>query len=116
MRRLLRLCGILLSTVPPAVAILEHFPLWLTRGKTAISAISLILLLLAAIPLLRILKARFKTPAPWLLWLILWLFLQVFLPIATALRTIALVSFPTCFLGAVCFRLAKRGCPSETGD
>lgn len=104
----LRLLGILLSVVPPAIGTLEYFPLWLGNGNTAISAIALLLLLLSAIPLFRILKRHLRTPAPWMLWLCLWLALRAFLPIATAIETIALVSFPTSFLGAVCFRLASR--------
>ena len=115
MKRLLRIFGILLSTVPPALAILEYFPLWLAKGKTAVSAISLLLLLLAAIPLFRLLKHRFKTPAPWSLWLILWLFLKIFLPIAEALKTIAFISFPTCLFGAVCFHYAKKTEQAENG-
>ena len=104
----LRLIGLILSVVPPAVATLEYFPLWLAGGRTAISAIALLLLLLSAIPIFRILKRHLRTPAPWMLWLSLWIFLRAFLPIATAIETIAFISFPTSLLGAVCFRLAKN--------
>ena len=104
----LRILGLVLSVLPPAIATLEFFPLWLTEGKTTLSALSLILLLLSAIPIFRILKKHLRSPAPWILWLILWFSLRAFLPIATAIETIALVSFPTSMLGAVCFRLAKR--------
>lgn len=104
----LRILGILLSVVPPAIATLEFFPLWLSEGKTAVSALSLVLLLLSAIPLFRLLKKHLQSPAPWMLWLCLWIALRAFLPIATAIETIALVAFPTSLLGAVCFRLAKR--------
>ena len=104
----LRILGLVLSVLPPAIATLEFFPLWLTEGKTTLSALSLVLLLLSAIPIFRILKKHFHSPAPWMLWLILWLGLRAFLPIAAAIETIALISFPTSILGAVCFRLAKR--------
>lgn len=104
----LRILGLLLSVLPPAIATLEYFPLWLSEGKTTVSAISLTLLLLSAIPLLRLAKKHLHSPAPWMLWLILWLALRAFLPIAAAIETIALVAFPTSLLGAVCFRLAKR--------
>lgn len=114
MKTLWRILGVLLSVIPPAFAILEYFPLWLTRGKTAISALSLLLLLLAAIPLFRIMKRRFKSPSPWVLWFLLWLFLRLFLPIAEALMTIAFISFPTCLLGAVCFYLARKRERKET--
>lgn len=104
----LRLLGLLFSVLPPALATLEFFPLWLGNGRTAISAISLVLLLLAAIPLFRILKRHLRTPAPWMLWFVLWLLLRAFLPIAAAIEEIALISFPTSLIGAFCFSLAKK--------
>ena len=104
----LRILGLVLSVLPPAIATLEFFPLWLTEGRTTLSALSLVLLLLSAIPIFRILKKHLRSPAPWMLWLILWLGLRAFLPIAAAIETIAFISFPTSILGAVCFRLAKR--------
>lgn len=107
MKALLRVVGVLLSVVPPAVSTLEFFPLWLTDGRSALSALSLMLLLLSAIPLFRIVKRHLRSPSPWMLWLLLWAALSVLLPIARAVKTIALISFPTGFLGAVCFRLAR---------
>ncbi|MBE6655975.1 MAG: hypothetical protein E7609_03760 [Ruminococcaceae bacterium] len=104
----LRLLGLLLSVVPPTVATLEFFPLWLGNGKTALSAVSLVLLLLSAIPLFRILKKHLHTPAPWMLWLLLWVLLRALLPIAAAIERIALISFPTSLIGAFCFSLARR--------
>ena len=104
----LRILGLFLSVLPPAIATLEFFPLWLSEGTTTLSALSLLLLLLAAIPIFRLLKKHLHSPAPWMLWLVLWLALRAFLPIASAIETIALVAFPTSFLGAVCFRVAQR--------
>ena len=104
----LRLLGLLLSVVPPALSTLEFFPLWLSEGRTALSAVALLLLLLSFLPLLRLIKAHLHSPAPWMLWLLLWVSLKAFLPIAEAIRTVALISFPTSLMGAVCFRLAKQ--------
>lgn len=107
MKMLFRTLGVILSVVPPALSTLEFFPLWLGDGKSALSALSLLLLALAALPLFRIVKRHLRTPSPWMLWLLLWAALSVLLPIAAAIRTIALISFPTGFLGALCFRLAR---------
>ncbi len=108
MKILLRFLGTALCVVPPAAATLEFFPLWLSDGKSALSALSLTLLLLSALPLFRIVKRHLRSPSLWMLWLLLWVALTVLLPIAAAIKTIALVSFPTGFLGAVCFRLAGK--------
>ena len=108
MKILLRILGIALCVLPPAISTLEFFPLWLSDGKSALSALSLMLLLLSALPLFRIVKRHLRSPSLWMLWLILWGVLEVFLPILSAVKTIALVSFPTGLLGALFFRLAKR--------
>ena len=108
MSRALRLLGMGLCVLPPAVATLEFFPLWITREDCRLSAIAVVLLLLSALPLLRMLRARLRSPSAWLVWLILWVALSLFEPIVASLRTIALISFPTGLLGALCFRLAKR--------
>ena len=108
MRILLRVLGVALCVVPPALSTLEFFPLWLSDGKSTLSALSVILLLLSALPLIRMIKHRLRSPSLWMFWLFLWVALTVLIPIAATIKTIALISFPTGFLGAVCFRLAKR--------
>ncbi|MBQ9735764.1 MAG: hypothetical protein IJV96_03155 [Clostridia bacterium] len=108
MKHLFRALGLLLCILPPAVATVEHFPLWLGRGESALSLLALLLLTLAAIPLFRILRERLKTPSAWLVWFLLWLFLTVSAPILSSVRVIALISFPTSLAGALCFRLAAR--------
>lgn len=108
MRFFLRLSGVLLCVLPPVISILEYFPLWLGNGRTALSAISVLLLLLAAIPLVRVVKNRLRSPSAWMLWLGLWLFMILFRPIAASVETIALISFPTSLAGALCFRIADR--------
>ena len=113
MRILLRVLGLGLCTVPPVIATLEHFPLWLGKGESALSLLALCLLALAAIPVFRILRAHFRSPSAWLVWFVLWLFLTVSAPILSSVRVIALISFPTSLAGALCFRLAGRHGASE---
>ena len=108
MRRLLRPVGLLLCILPPVLATLEHFPLWLSDGRTAVSAVAVLLLLLAAVPLVRLVRTHLRSPSAWMLWLVLWVILALFRPILAAVETIALVSFPTSLLGALCFRLARK--------
>lgn len=108
MSRLFRLGGYALCVLPPAVATLEHFPVWLREGDTALSGIALLLLLAAALPLLRTLRAHLRTPSAWMVWLALWLALRLICPILDTVARIALISFPTSLLGALLFRLGAR--------
>lgn len=103
-----RILGLLLCVLPPVIATLEYFPLWLGDKRSTVSAFTVILLFLAGIPILRLIRHRLRSPSAWMLWLVLWLFLTLFRPIAAAMETIALVSFPTSLAGAVCFRIAEH--------
>jgi tryptophan-rich sensory protein len=108
MRLALRFIGLALCVLPPTVATIEYFPLWLGEGESRLSALALLLLLLAAVPLLRVFKKHFRSPSAFLIWFLIWAALSVLRPIAAAVETIALISFPTSALGALFFRLAGR--------
>ena len=108
MKLLLRVLGILLCVLPPAISTLSFFPIWMADSKTAVSALTVILLCLAALPLFRLIKSHLRSPSAWMIWLALWGFLFAFRPIAPAIETIALISFPTSMLGALCFRIGAH--------
>ena len=108
MKLLFRILGISLCVLPPAISTLAFFPIWLADSRTAVSALTVILLVLAALPVLRLIKTHLRSPSAWMIWLLLWGFLFAFRPIAPAIETIALISFPTSMLGALCFRIGDR--------
>lgn len=111
---LLRVGGYLLCVVPPALAILERFPLFAREGgRPLVSGIALLLLLLAALPLRRGLKralSRFlSSPSAHGIWAAVWLFTALFARIAADICDIALIGTLSSLLGAVLFRLAEGG-------
>ncbi len=113
-RLLLRAGGYLLCVVPPALAILERFPLFARAGgRPLISGIALLLLLLAAVPLRRGLKralARFlSSPSAHGIWAAVWLLTAWFGRIAADVCDIALIGTLSSLLGALLFRLSERG-------
>ena len=108
MKRVLHVCGLCLCILPPALATLEQFPIWFSSGRTALSAIAVLLLLLSAVPLIRLVRTHLRSPSAWMLWLVLWAALAAFRPILAAIESIALIAFPTSLLGALCFRLSRR--------
>ncbi|MBQ2718549.1 MAG: hypothetical protein IJF73_00605 [Clostridia bacterium] len=113
-RLLFRALGYLFCLVPPILAILERFPLWAREGSASvISGLSLLLLLVAAIPLRRGLLSlcrRFlSSPSAFTVWGILWLLCEWLGHILTAVADIALVATVSSFVGAIFFRLSIRG-------
>ena len=105
---ILNALGILLSVLPPLIATLSYFPLWRTRGAGAvISGGVLVLLLLASVPLLRIISARLKSPSAPIMWLFIFLFFSVMAEIADELTVISFFGLLGNALGALLFRLAR---------
>ena len=113
MRRVLcGLLGYLFCLVPPVLAILERFPLWAMEGKGQLfSGFSLLLLLVAAIPLRRGLASLFRrflqSPSAFTIWGGIWLFCELFGKISTAVADIALISTLSSLIGAVFFRIGR---------
>lgn len=108
------LLGYLFCLVPPALAILERFPLWAEEGKGPLfSGFSLLLLLVAAIPLrrglLHLFRRFLRSPSAFTVWGAIWLFCELFGRISVAVADIALLSTVSSLIGAVFFRIGKGG-------
>ena len=114
----LRALGYFFSVVPPVLAILERFPVWVREGgRATLSGIALLLLLVAVIPLRRGLRAALSrwlsSPSAYGIWAVIWIFCAWFGRIAVAVAEIALVGLISSLIGAFFFRLAGRGEPSR---
>ncbi len=80
--------------VPLGVTI-SQFPVWIdTSAKATMSGLFLIFAFLSCIPFIKQLKAYFKSPAAWVMWLIL-------LALFAALRNIINEMVIVCFFGAI---------------
>ena len=113
-RILFRALGYLFSVVPPALAILERFPLWAREGgRPILSGLALLLLFVAVIPLRRgltALMARYlSSPSAWGVWGAIWLLTAWFGRISDAVCEIAMIGFFASLIGAIFFRLAGGG-------
>jgi hypothetical protein len=114
MRRLIfTVLGYLFCLVPPTLAILERFPLWAQEGKAPLlSGFSLLLLLVATIPLRRGIVALFArflhSPSAFTVWGAIWLFCELFGRISVAVADIALLSTITSLIGAFFFHLGRK--------
>ena len=114
MRRLV--CGLLgyfFCLVPPTLAILERFPLWAMEGKGPLfSGFSLLLLLVATIPLRRGIAELFRrflrSPSAFTVWGGIWLFCELFGRISGAVADIALLSTVSSLIGTLFFRLGRK--------
>lgn len=103
--------GALIScTVPVICATLAYFPEWIERGDgTAISGAFLLMLILAAHPLLKAFRMIFHSPASYVMWLVAFLLFLSLSKIAHEMTVISLVGFLSNLLGAFLFRIAGSG-------
>ena len=106
---LLSALGVTVSTVPVAIATLSYFPLWVERSSYAtFSGFTLLLLILAATPIVKILKRRFTSPSVTIVWLMLFLVFSMLKSIVYEVTVIAFVGFVSNSLGALIYYLAKK--------
>ena len=105
----LKLFGLAVCTVPPLIAVLSYFPLWLedSGGKT-LSGICVLLCIFAYAPILRALKRALESNATWLTWLILFIVFTLLSRIAYEVAAISLIGFISNVLGAIVLKLAER--------
>jgi hypothetical protein len=108
--RFLYLLGLTVSVVPPALAALSYFPIWQERGSGAVvSGFTLLLLLIAIIPILKSIKRLLSSAASYTVWLFIYLLFMLMASIADEMTVISLVGFISNIIGAVLFKLSERG-------
>ncbi|MBR2342727.1 MAG: hypothetical protein IKA64_00565 [Clostridia bacterium] len=113
----LRALGMLLCTLPPALATVSFFPLWMSRGsESVLSGFTVLLLAICALPLWRALKRLLSSPSIHTVWLIFFLCFLLLSKIADEMTVIGFVGFISSSLGAICFHFARRGEDSEGAE
>ncbi len=106
-RTVLNLVGIAVSTLPVAVCILLYFPIWRERGIAAmLSGFTLLLLALAAVPLINLIKRVLKSPSAPVMWFIIFIAFLTLSGIADEMTVVAFVGFISNLIGAIFFRTA----------
>ena len=106
----LHIVGILLCVVPPAVCTLLYFPFWKNAGLThCIAGGGALILVLCLLPLYKLIIKATKSASSYLLWLIMFLLFVGLSKIGEQMTVISFVGFISNLLGAICFKLGKRG-------
>ena len=107
-RHALTLVGILVSVIPPALAILLYFPVWKSAGAVSVvSGFGMLLLTLASVPIFRIIKERFKSPSAHVMWLVLFVLFFALSKIADQMIVISFIGFVSNFSASFIFRAAR---------
>ena len=106
---LLRAIGICFSVIPPAVCTLLYFPIFAESSPDKLLSLgTLLLLIIAFLPLTRILHAGLKSPSATLIWLIIFLLFYTLSKISDEMIVISFFGFIGNLVGSVFFRLGKK--------
>lgn len=111
---ILRALGVLVSVLPPALAVISYFPVWCAAGgEYVVSGFVLLLLLLSAMPLFNLIKRLLASPAVWVMWLVAFIVFFSLSRIAEEMVIISFVGFVSNVIGAILFKLAAGGDRNE---
>ena len=104
----LKVLALILDVGTPLVAVLVQFPVFIERSSSAtVSGISLILILLCAIPLRNRIKAFMKSPSVPVLWTLLFIASVAFNQIIQEVIVIAFVGMVSNAIGTLLNFIAK---------
>lgn len=106
----LHILALSLCVLPPALATVFYFPLWRERGGLAmLSGGAVLLLTLAALPLFKLITEKIRSAASFVLWGIVFILFFCLREICDEMTVISFFGFIGNILGALVFRIAKRG-------
>ena len=93
--RALKSTALVIDVLPPFIATLVQFPVWVEQSADAtISGIFLVLAFFSCIPFIKQIKAFIKSPSVPIMWLVMFIFL-------TALNNIINEMIVVCFVGTI---------------
>ena len=104
-----RTLGIIFSVIPPMLCTLLYFPIYAeASAEKLLSLGTLTLLLIAFLPLTRIVAARLKSPSATLIWLAIFLLFYLLGRIAAEMTVVSFFGFIGNLIGSVFFALSKK--------
>ena len=105
----IKTAAILACVIPPLAATLSYFPLWMRRGDAyVLSGFALCLVIISLLPFYKQMTRLLRSPASYLIWLILFIFFFLLSKIADEMTVISFVGFVSNLIGAIIFKLAHR--------
>ena len=106
---ILHILAFSLCIVPPALATVFYFPVWVDKGSGyALAGGGVLLLVIFALPLFRRLSLIFAKATPYVLWLSIFLIFFGLSKIASEMAVISFAGFIGNLLGAFVFRIRDR--------
>ncbi len=109
--KIIKAGAVTLDVAVPLIATLAQFPIWIERSSEAtMSGLFLLLALISCLPFLKQLKAYFKSPSVWVVWIIL---LTLFICLRNIIDQMVIVCFFGTVANVIGAGIYKLGCAVE---
>lgn len=106
--RLLKALALIFDIVPPFVATLAQFPVWVeTSAEATVSGLFIVLAFISCIPLLKHIKAFIKSPSIPILWLIIFILLSALNNIIDQMIVVCFVGLISNTIGTVIYKIGS---------
>lgn len=114
--KILKISALVLDVGAPLAATMTQFPMWINRSAGAtVSGTFVLFALLSAIPFFKQIKAFFKSPSVWVMWIIMFVVLVVLREIIDEMLVICFVGAIANIIGAALYKVGER-CEKQQGD
>ena len=108
LRVALNALGLVFCILPPALAILFYFPVWVAKGgEYILSGLAALLMIVAFVPLFKLVKRLLASPSGYAIWLAIFLLFFLVSRISDEMIVISFIGLIGNIIGAVLFRIAR---------
>jgi phosphatidylserine synthase len=107
--KIIKGCAVGLDVAAPLAATFTQFPLWVEKSSEAtMSGLFLIFAFLSALPFIKQIKAYFKSPSVWVVWVILWVLFIVLQNIINEMIIVCFVGVLSNIVGMCIYKIGKK--------
>ena len=106
--RLIIALALIFDILPPFIATIAQFPVWVeTSAEATVSGLFIVLAFLSCIPLLKHIKAFIKSPSIPIVWLIIFIVLSALNNIIDQMIVVCFVGLISNTIGAVIYKIGS---------
>lgn len=106
---IIRWIAIMIDIIPPVIATLTQFKVWVTKSdKAVVSGLAIIMLALSCIPFMRQIKEFLKSPSNWVMWIAVFVMFIILDGIVSEMKAVALVGMIANIVGAAIYKFGTQ--------
>ena len=106
--KIIKAAAVSIDVLVPLIATIMQFPIWVEQsGEATMSGIFLMFAFFSCLPFLNYLKAYFRSPAVWVVWLVLFVFLFALSNIINEMLIVCFVGLIANCIGAILYKIGK---------